>query len=387
MMETVLNIGHGSGVTCGSALRHPLKSLETVEISPAVIEASRLFDKDSGAPLDDSRTALHLADAGLFVKRAEKSYSVIINEPSKPWAAGIGNLFSLEFYSACRRILAPDGIMAQWVHTSEMDETSFRMILRTFVMAFPDTSLWTTGANDVILIGAMPQYRRNLSAAMLRYERPEIKEDLARAAIASFAGFAALELASPRAVLAQAAVPGHSNSERFPLLEHSAPLALYLKSNIDGLLHAMDERRLALCRSDLAACDPQLPRNSSETARLLYKQFSGSHSANLMLSEALAYAWFKMSPHDKQALETYDNTAQGKQQDLLLGLRKAALSDPDKNAANYAKALLLRYEQTASFAYPPLFEEVTADLQQLTALKQAAPAARAAAQCALGKLN
>ena len=380
--DAVLNVGLGSGVTCGSALLHPIKKLDTLEISPAVAQASRFFDADSGAPLDDTRTALHLDDAGLFVKRGKTAYGLIINEPSKPWAAGIGNLFSLEFYRACRARLAPDGLMAQWVHTSEMDEQSFRMILRTFVMVFPQTRIWATGANDVILIGAMPQYRRDLEASRKRFELPAVKKDMARAGITEFEGFAALELASPSAVLAQLAAAGPANSERFPLLEHRAPLALYLKSNVDAFLRETDERRLALCAGEIAACElsagsPLKPG----TLEKLYAQFSAARSANLLLAPAFAYAWAAQAPRDPQAQLAYAGTAAA-QLELSLRVLKPLAQTVPGYAQAYAETLLARYAQASSFASIALFRETERELMALASGKNSG----AAAQYALGRL-
>ena len=54
--KRVAVVGLGSGVTAGAALVHPLDRLDVIEISPEVVEASRLFDSFSGQPLRDPRT-------------------------------------------------------------------------------------------------------------------------------------------------------------------------------------------------------------------------------------------------------------------------------------------------------------------------------------------
>ena len=55
-------IGLGSGVTLASALTHPIEAVDVLEISPEVVEASRLFSEGSRAPIDDPRTHLVVAD-------------------------------------------------------------------------------------------------------------------------------------------------------------------------------------------------------------------------------------------------------------------------------------------------------------------------------------
>lgn len=379
--RTVLNIGHGSGVTCGSVLKHPIKKLDTVEISPAVVAASRFYDEISGAPLQDSRTRLFVSDAGLFVKRGKQPYDIIINEPSKPWAAGIGNLFSLEFYRACRERLAPDGIMAQWLHTSEMDSDTFRLILRTFSAIFPDSKIWTTGANDILLVGAMPDYRRDLEASRKRFALEPVSRDLARAGVESFEGFAALELAGEQAIRAYSGT-GLINSERFPLLEHMAPLALFMKSNVDEDLRDLDRRRQALCGEPIAICEILRARPlGAEQAHALYRQFVASKSVNFTMTDTMAYAWHARAPRDQRAL------AAAAHSELLPPLRRLAYSDPAQYARKYAQALINNYSRYASFASPELFTETESELLKVLALaKKQGPQEAAAIQYLLGGL-
>ncbi|MBI2428837.1 MAG: fused MFS/spermidine synthase, partial [Ignavibacteriales bacterium] len=53
--DTALIIGYGSGVTAGSILTHDIKSVDCVEISPEVMEASKHFEHVNGKPLSDPR--------------------------------------------------------------------------------------------------------------------------------------------------------------------------------------------------------------------------------------------------------------------------------------------------------------------------------------------
>ena len=55
-------VGLGSGVTLGAALRHPIARADVIEISPEVVEASRVFERDNGNALADSRTHLIVGD-------------------------------------------------------------------------------------------------------------------------------------------------------------------------------------------------------------------------------------------------------------------------------------------------------------------------------------
>ena len=58
--KNVANIGLGSGVTAGAALRYPIEKLDIIEISPEVVEASRFFEHvNHKAPRGSARRADH----------------------------------------------------------------------------------------------------------------------------------------------------------------------------------------------------------------------------------------------------------------------------------------------------------------------------------------
>ena len=82
-----LVIGLGSGITCGSALVHPLRSLDCVEISSEVVDAVHYFGKWNNDVIKNPRLKLHLDDAITYLKITPKQYDFIISEPSNPWIA------------------------------------------------------------------------------------------------------------------------------------------------------------------------------------------------------------------------------------------------------------------------------------------------------------
>ena len=88
-----------------------------MEISPEVVDASRLFAVENRHALEDPRTHLILGDGRTHLMLADQQYDVIISEPSNPWMAGVAALFTREFLQAARSRLAPGGILCQWAHT------------------------------------------------------------------------------------------------------------------------------------------------------------------------------------------------------------------------------------------------------------------------------
>lgn len=236
----VLLVGWGAGVTAGSILRHPVERLDAVELIPAVVSASRLFRGENRDALDDPRLDLRVEDAKTFLRRATRRYDVIISEPSNPWMAGVGSLFSAEFYKEAHSRLAPGGIMAQWFHLYEMDDELFRIALRTYRSAFPYVTVWNNVDSDVILIGSDRPLRPDFPAMERAFLTPLVWQDLRRAQITFLSTLLGLQSASPEAVASMVA-DGPLNEDNRPLLEYGAPKAFFRGDRV-RVLGAFDDR-------------------------------------------------------------------------------------------------------------------------------------------------
>jgi spermidine synthase len=60
--QSALVIGQGSGITLGAVEQFPVKSVDLVEISSAVIDGSRFFNPFNHDSLNDERLKLIVAD-------------------------------------------------------------------------------------------------------------------------------------------------------------------------------------------------------------------------------------------------------------------------------------------------------------------------------------
>ncbi|HBL16304.1 MAG TPA: hypothetical protein DD417_05970 [Elusimicrobia bacterium] len=239
--QEALLIGLGSGITAGSALRHPLTRLDVVEIARGVADAEPFFRPVNGAPLADPRAALHIADAKTFLRESRRSYDVIISEPSNPWVSGVGGLFSAGFYHEARSRLRPGGVMVQWFHLYEMSDEILSLVLRTFCAEFPHATLWDIGSNDILLVGSSAPLEYPFPLMEAAVARPPVQEELRRLGLGRLSTLLSLQAGSDAAVR-RAAGTGPLNRDRAPLLEYRAPLALYL-NGVSGLVGALDERR------------------------------------------------------------------------------------------------------------------------------------------------
>jgi spermidine synthase/tetratricopeptide (TPR) repeat protein len=235
----VLVVGLGSGITVGSALTHDPARVDLVEISPEVVEAERWFREANGDALSDSRVSTVVSDGRTFLMRGDRRYDAIISEPSNPWMAGIGALFTAEFYAQARRRLKPGGIMAQWFHFYEMRESTLRLLLRTFTSEFPHASVWMTMSGDILLLGSQAPLPVPGPDFSKRWARPDVAADLARAGIDRPVTLLSLQIGSNEAVREWAG-EGPLNRDRFPRLEYAAPKGRFLRKRAN-LLFIEDE--------------------------------------------------------------------------------------------------------------------------------------------------
>lgn len=225
--KDVFVLGLGSGITGGSVLTHPVERLVVAENCEPVVRAAKFFEPWNRGVLTDKRTTIEIEDARTALKLSPRQYDVIITQPSNPWMAGVGSVFSKEYYELAASRLKDGGIMVQWFQVYEMHDGIVGLVLRTFGHTFPHLEIWDTGAGDIVLIGSRTPWASTLKDWDRIFERPTVKEDLALIGIHSVAQLAARQFASQRTAFAIAG-EGPTQSDLFPVLEYQAPLARYL---------------------------------------------------------------------------------------------------------------------------------------------------------------
>ncbi|MBI5216313.1 MAG: fused MFS/spermidine synthase [Ignavibacteriae bacterium] len=240
--ETTLVIGLGSGATAGSLLSHPIKQLDCVEISPEVVEAMEYFSEVNHRPQEDPRFRLYIEDALAFLNLTKKNYDIIVSEPSNPWIAGIGNLYTIDFFEVCKQRLRPNGLMVQWFHLYEMDDETLRLVFRTFQSVFPHVSVWQSFATDVILIGSLDPLQPNFNLMKKKFEIPRVKSDLENINMPDVATLLSMQVASENTIKEYAGY-GEVNTEKLPYLEYWAPRSFFINSGVHQFI-TYDERSM-----------------------------------------------------------------------------------------------------------------------------------------------
>jgi predicted membrane-bound spermidine synthase/tetratricopeptide (TPR) repeat protein len=370
--QHVLLVGLGSGITAGSALRHPLERLDVVEISAGVVEAAQFFKEHNRHALQDHRLHLHLEDANTFLRLTPRRYDVIISEPSNPWIAGVGNLFSVEFYQAVQHHLREGGVLAQWFHSYEMDDNTLELILRTCAAVFQHVTLWKTLSEDILILGSASPLAVDFSEVSTRFDLTQVREDLQRIEIRRLATLLSLQMATD-ATVRKIAGRGRFNEDYYPILEYEAPKAFFLGS-VASLIRRYDERELPAGAGALYLTrylrERQAPLSREELKNLIaYHRAYGSKK----LAAAVVTDWVRRFPEDKDALWALAQTqkADGQLEPAMHTLRQLLREAPDN--PHYllmaADVELAYYQSQRSYLNGVSNQQTLALLQRLLALE------------------
>jgi hypothetical protein len=321
--KDVFCFGMGSGMTAASALGYPIEHLTVAENCEPVLRALRLFEPWNHGVATNSRARLRREDARTVLQLDPQKYDVIISEPSNPWMAGIGSVFSREFYQLAASRLKPGGIMTQWFHLYEMDDDTLSVVLRTFGNVFPCMEIWDMGGADVALLGSSQSWHSGpeIYQRALRLAGP--RHDLASIGLTTPEAILARQFASQSTAFAVAG-PGPVQSDDLPLLEYAAPRAFYLYQGRPGVvrLQRYDERTwqmgiaplaknkalAELSMADLALVfDNSIGSGNPELQSFLNNRFQ-SHSGSLIFGNRLMPCVFQ-STAGKTVIQAPPSTA------------------------------------------------------------------------------
>ncbi len=260
--SNALIIGWGSGCTSGTVSLYPLKSIETIEIEPAVYGSKKLFSEINNRVYNDPKFHIIFRDGRNVLLTTSKMYDVIISEPSNPWITGVSNLFTQEFYKSGIERLNRKGIFCQWFHMYDMPLEVMRSQMRTFCSVFPDAMLWvvplsnlpekkqSTIPGDVLLIGSRDSIKIDMDKIQKLYRIQAIQQDLASTGIedpVSFISNAILD----RDALLRFCGNAPLNTDNYPYVEFNAPRGLFyslsdIREQISTIYNAIQDADTAV---------------------------------------------------------------------------------------------------------------------------------------------
>lgn len=153
--EHVLLIGGGSSGQLREVLKHPVKSVDYVELDPLVIGLARRHIPPDGALEDPRVNIITEIDGRLFIKRAGRRYDVIIVNLPEPHTAQLNRFYTREFYSEASESLTDNGIISfsSYSNPNYMSPEQVRLYVtlkNTLEEVFPDVKI-TPGATNYFL--------------------------------------------------------------------------------------------------------------------------------------------------------------------------------------------------------------------------------------------
>ncbi|MCB9780825.1 MAG: fused MFS/spermidine synthase [Alphaproteobacteria bacterium] len=292
-------IGLASGITAGAVtLNSRLEHIDIIELEPAILEASHLFDEYNHRPLDDPRTTLIANDGRNHITLVpDGTYDVVVSEPSNPWLSGVSNLFTQEFFTLGKRKLKPGGVWSQWVQMYGMNQDDLRTLVKTFASVYPHVRLFSTIEDaDLVLIGSDRPLDIGVDALGRLWDIDEdITFELAGIHIVGpYDLLTRYQLDHDQIMAFAGDVP--VNTDDNMRIEYSAPLHLHedtAEANFRALLGDREERKLPLDAVEGVEGLKELARSYHRRERLV--------EALVVVKEA-----YKLAPDDEELEGMYD---------------------------------------------------------------------------------
>jgi spermidine synthase len=185
--QDVVQIGYGSGETCGIGLAFGVPRYSIVDICPGVFTAGRFFRQINRGSYENPRLRKIIMDGKNFIKLTKEKFDVIMNDSTYPGTTGSSALYTYDHFRACRDHLKPGGVLSCWVPI-DLRPQDFQIIVRSFQAAMPHSSLWMAGNclnKHAVLLGTLEPMQLDLQRIGAIMKRGEVATDLQEISIYS----------------------------------------------------------------------------------------------------------------------------------------------------------------------------------------------------------
>jgi spermidine synthase len=225
---TAANIGLGSGLTTHALLSNPhLTMVDTIEIERSIIEAARQFGPLVSKVYQDPRSSIYVDDAKTFFSTHNRTYDIIVSEPSNPWVSGVAGLFSEEFYRDIKRYLNPDGLFVQWLQLYEIDNDLVASVLKAVSSKFSDFVVYAPNDTDLVIIAKNGDDIPDPDASFLAL--PELATVLGRIHVDSIQDINIRKVGNKKILGSLLKTfPIRANSDYYPVLDQNAARTRFL---------------------------------------------------------------------------------------------------------------------------------------------------------------
>jgi len=146
--KNILIIGGGDGGAVREIMKHPITSVNLVEIDEKVIELSKLHFPELSSELGGDRVNINIAPGEEFIRQVKNKYDIVVVDSTDPSTIA-KHLYENRFYSDCFSALRPDGIMAVQIGSPFYIPSIIGSIFRRLEEVFPIAKLF---------VGYVPTY-------------------------------------------------------------------------------------------------------------------------------------------------------------------------------------------------------------------------------------
>ncbi len=179
--EKVLQIGFGSGGTAWAITRHPVKEIDCVEITAAVIKANGQFPESNHGVLHDKRAHVFIDDARSYLVKSGQKYDAILSDSIHPRLAGNGGLYCVDYFQLCHDHLNSNGIFSAWLPYYGLSLEDFRVAARSLKAVFPHVYLFHSpmGRTEwTIILGMVEPLKLDVQSIQRKMSVPAVAGDL-----------------------------------------------------------------------------------------------------------------------------------------------------------------------------------------------------------------
>ena len=275
--QRALFLGLGTGVTAAAAAQDPSLQVDAVELLPEVIRAAAYFAGvadagGGGLPLGASpgnapparlppSPRLLSADARRYVRSTGQPYDVVVADNFHPARAGSAALYTVEHFQAVRGRLTVDGVFCQWLPLHQLDLTTLRSIVQSFLVVYPDG--WATLATNSLDTPVLGLVARRSGGRLAwqplrdRLQHNRLPQTLADYGLADEFALLGGFVAGPQA-LARFAGSAAPNTDDRPVVAYLAPRITYTpdaapRQRLVSLLAALQLQPAELLQAGLAS--------------------------------------------------------------------------------------------------------------------------------------
>ena len=349
-----------------------LKEASIVAVDPCdeLKEVVSLFGPFNGEVLEQTRFEWVSQQPHVYMndQKSFRTFDLIMNQHAMPWLADQEDLFTVEFFEACRSRLSENGLMVQNIQLTHLNDASFHSILGTFGQVFPYFSIWDLGFGECLLLGAVHQHLNALNRLETFCEQESVQAILEQHGLSSWPTLLLLERVSSENGYHLMDDDTLLHTATFPSLRWMAPGGRSANEP-PASLRLFDERK-QLNASTLLAAYLRQKDLSVDQLRAMSLLHLDHELLDANLFRSLLQKWIAYEPESEALRMLLASTAEGEHATArdVEGLIEYIEGHPGRNTELLQQATVMMmelYRNQQTVVYDPSKPELGAYIEQL----------------------